>query len=511
MMLGLAPVVLYAGFVIARAGHDLYLAGDQPVLEMATRDAFHFHAELGPYSRFRWNHPGPAIFYWFAPFYALTGERASGFRLAATAMVLIGLGHIVRTVQRSLGVGAGLVAAWVVVAFLVVSGVRWIDNAWNPIMVIVPVAVVGVAAAAVCDGRRWQIVTAGVAASFATQTHVGTGPVAGVLASVAVVGAVLAMRRERAFWVMPVIVAGLACAAMWALPVHEQLTNSPGNLGEVVSFARRSPVTHSVKDILGPTSTQFTLSQPDMIDQVRHSSGSPLVAWRAAALAVTVGVLLAATVYSVRRRDRFNAALTGGAMVAGGALVFSLRRAQGALDGYLTLTATSIGLLAWLGLALTAAQATRLRPAARRVRPALPWVVATSSLFACAFAVHAARLPVEFSTSVAGAKPTMAILEGDLGQHGPVLVTTEQGAGLYASLVSNQLERAGFAAKAAPAQVYVWGLRRAATGCERFEVKVLNTVEDRATPESFEEVGTIGTATVYLGDLKPALGCSGSG
>jgi len=57
--------------------------GDVAVTELAIQNALHFRQVLGPYDRFGWNHPGPAIFYILAVPYALVGRQASGVLVGA--------------------------------------------------------------------------------------------------------------------------------------------------------------------------------------------------------------------------------------------------------------------------------------------------------------------------------------------------------------------------------------------------------------------------------------------
>ncbi|HTZ08032.1 MAG TPA: hypothetical protein VMB72_03105, partial [Acidimicrobiales bacterium] len=42
------------------------LSGDLAMVDLAVRNAAHFHQTLGAYDRFGWHHPGPAYFYLLA-------------------------------------------------------------------------------------------------------------------------------------------------------------------------------------------------------------------------------------------------------------------------------------------------------------------------------------------------------------------------------------------------------------------------------------------------------------
>src|SRR5262245_48122107 len=65
----LVPLVANAIALIVNVGSDYYPWGDRAQLELRTRDIGSWVDMLGPYSRFHWFHPGPAMFYLFAPVY----------------------------------------------------------------------------------------------------------------------------------------------------------------------------------------------------------------------------------------------------------------------------------------------------------------------------------------------------------------------------------------------------------------------------------------------------------
>src|SRR3954462_2167548 len=62
---------------------DLAFGGDAAALEFGTWHAARGHQLLGAYSRFGWNHPGPAFFYLAAPLYEALGERGPALNLFA--------------------------------------------------------------------------------------------------------------------------------------------------------------------------------------------------------------------------------------------------------------------------------------------------------------------------------------------------------------------------------------------------------------------------------------------
>src|SRR4051794_39249854 len=79
----LAPVLMLATGLALRENPDQPPTGDYAVLELYTRQAMHGEQRLGPYSRFHFQHPGPAYFYAAVPFYRLLGESFRGITLTA--------------------------------------------------------------------------------------------------------------------------------------------------------------------------------------------------------------------------------------------------------------------------------------------------------------------------------------------------------------------------------------------------------------------------------------------
>jgi hypothetical protein len=61
------PLLVGAVRLAANLTDDFWSYGDLAVIELSVRNALRGHPLLGPYSRFGWDHPGPALFYLLAP------------------------------------------------------------------------------------------------------------------------------------------------------------------------------------------------------------------------------------------------------------------------------------------------------------------------------------------------------------------------------------------------------------------------------------------------------------
>src|SRR4051794_25498581 len=70
------PLVVGTVRLAATLPRPFTAGGDVAFIELTIRDALHGRVSLGPYSRFAWHHLGPAVFYLYAPLYALSGHSS---------------------------------------------------------------------------------------------------------------------------------------------------------------------------------------------------------------------------------------------------------------------------------------------------------------------------------------------------------------------------------------------------------------------------------------------------
>ena len=85
---------------------------------------------LGPYSRFQWHHPGPLYFYAMAPFYALSGSRATGLNVGALMINVAGLA-LVTGMLRGRASARLTAAASAALALLVLRVPDLLVSPWN--------------------------------------------------------------------------------------------------------------------------------------------------------------------------------------------------------------------------------------------------------------------------------------------------------------------------------------------------------------------------------------------
>jgi hypothetical protein len=264
-------------------GHrDPIYSGDAGLLALGVHDAAHGARTLGPYSQFGFFHPGPALFYALSPFEWITGDAPWAIPFGIEILNALVASSVVLVVQRSKlsrflraerardsglrrdadrSFVIGLVAALLVVGYSLAVGVGLLQIFWNPIQIMLPVALVLVASA-LTDGWGWSAAAMLVAATFAVQTDLSTIPVVGVavICGLTFIGwdqwRFRGRRAERSgeghlrsqWWrtskiVGPLVLLALA-VAVWIPPLVQQVTNHPGNAGKLVTFFRSTNPSH---------------------------------------------------------------------------------------------------------------------------------------------------------------------------------------------------------------------------------------------------------------------------
>ena len=180
-LLLLPPVALAARQLFAGLP-DITVGSDPALVELATRDAGRGRQLLGPYSRFGFHHPGPAMFYLLLPGYLAGGRTHGGLLLGALALNLLGLVGAGWAARR-LGDRRLALALLALVPFLVARlGPAGLSSAWNPNLVVVAFVATVVAGAAVALGATTLLPVLVVAGSLAAQSHLAlVGPVATVV------------------------------------------------------------------------------------------------------------------------------------------------------------------------------------------------------------------------------------------------------------------------------------------------------------------------------------------
>ncbi len=317
---GLAvAIVAVAVLAIGRRATPTYPVSDHALIELATINALDGRQLHGPYSRYGWRHPGPLLFYFLAPFYAATGSRTAGLAAGALMINLAALASVCVAI-RSAGPLLTIALTSIFAMYLArVSGL--LVSAWNAHIVVIASVALVVNCAAVAAGHVRLLPLLAVVASFLVQTHIGTFPLAAV--SGALVAAAMgyhwrtAAAEERTVLKTQANRAAWLVAALWLLPVAEELDRPVGNLSVMWQFAQQPGRTAGL--------AQAFDSWASMITGVLHSGltvprGRLLVQQTAAwpwMTAITQLILLAAVVaWAARRRERLHAWIAAHSLAA---------------------------------------------------------------------------------------------------------------------------------------------------------------------------------------------------
>ena len=324
------------------------------------------HARLldGPYSRFRWHHPGPLYFYLQAPLYAAAGQSGAALFAGAWALNIAAFGVLLSILagerRAGLTVGVGttmLVFAWRVPDILA--------SPWTAHVPILPFLTLAAAAAAIAAGRTRLLPTAVFIASFVVQTDLALAPAVAVM-FVLLTPAIVRAVRSPATSYGHMILAGVIALVAWLPPIVEMSRNGGGNVAALWTFFGREAAGHSASDAFAAWSFSVTGIVRDHLELARGGALDLSGARWAPAAAIAVTLLtLATTVYSMRRGRSFEAWL--GIMVTAASLttLWSITRIVEPITDYQVLPATALGAMA-LGIVLSFVPALRADENRRR-------------------------------------------------------------------------------------------------------------------------------------------------
>lgn len=306
------PVAI--GMIVAQTW-TWYPPSDYGLIELSTRDVGTHTPLVGPFSRFGWNHPGPLLFWTLAPPYRLFGAEPAGLFVGAGSVNLAAIGASATILYRR-GRWPLLLLGGLGTALLLRGlGGFFVVDPWNPsVTVLVFLAFVLLVWSLALGAYRVAPAVA-LAGSFVAQTHLGYVPLVAALLVPGVVGLGIwaagarhrrgwrASRRRLLLWSGLAVLVGVVC---WSGPIAEQLTEEPGNMGQLVDHFRANEEAPAgagraleiVARHLAPTGAWLTGVEPTDVF-TGNVAGLPAV-WSLPMSAL----LVVAVVVAVRRRDR---------------------------------------------------------------------------------------------------------------------------------------------------------------------------------------------------------------
>lgn len=518
------PFAIAIGRLLFASGNHLTLPDDLALIDLHTREALHWHQQLGVFDRNGWDHPGPAYFYWLSLFYRVFGSGTRAMFIAAATLNAVAAIACISIVRRRVGaLGAMWTAFGVGVLCLVLAqtgptsttyseGVLGgLVSPWNPMVVILPLLACLLLCAGALD-RSWRsLVGAVLVGSFIVQTDLSTLPLVAMLLLVAAVGSLLTflrdrrsgspVRRGRSSWWLGG--GGLALLLLgWLPPVVQQLTNHPGNFtliwryfnanhpGQSLSRALWATVTSNAVLLFGPREIiRGVLGPPPAHAGLTATFAIAVVS--AAAVATTVGVV---------RRARFGTSVSVLALIGTATALLAMSQVVGPIFGYLGIWISVVPVAALIGLGLvwgapTAASRTRGRARHRELGPMI--VSAGTMLVAIGLAFEVALGPplAAASDPVVGQVTTLVIPHLDPNGSVDVSVNGFVDRHCVANWVPveefigvvNQLDERGFRPTVSPFWRAQFGPGYVATGHEDRQVFL-----SQETPNSSHLPGYIG-------------------
>jgi hypothetical protein len=298
--------------VLARRAADFATIGDTAVIESYTWMASTGDLLLGPYSRFQWHHPGPLSFFWIAPFYALSGARPAGLSAGALTLNLTVLAILTSTLIRR----ADVILSVSIMA--VVASYCWriapvLTSPWNPHLIVLAMMALIVAAADVLAGSYARLPVVALLASLVGQTHVGLVPSALAIGGVSVIVSTAgSWRQGRRNEIVRALLATVAVLALlWALPIAQQLTDSPGNMTELWRFfVSQSHPGQRWASAFSAWSDMLTgLVRPDFAVATGLRFRQSPIRWVEAFAVLQLAALAATAALAARARRRFELSL----------------------------------------------------------------------------------------------------------------------------------------------------------------------------------------------------------
>jgi hypothetical protein len=226
IVLTLVALVPFAVAIATRAGHKYVPVGDFALMDLRVRDVWSSEIPLvGAYSRFGWNHPGPAVYYLLAPVSGVTGSAAWG-TLVANALVQAAVVAAIAYVAWRAGGIARLLAA---LSFMGLAygamGPSMVLNAWNPNVAFPMFPLFVLLSWVLATGKPRALAFTVIAASILVQAHVGYLPLVVASGICALAFAMHHAGRAWTTWKRPALWALLALVIIWTPPVLQEFVH----------------------------------------------------------------------------------------------------------------------------------------------------------------------------------------------------------------------------------------------------------------------------------------------
>ncbi|RKZ13840.1 hypothetical protein DRQ50_09885 [bacterium] len=285
--LSILAVVLLVGVstLLLNAHHvrppDLLGDGDISANGLLIRDARDMSLGVGPYSRLKYNHPGPVTFYYLAaaePLVAAVPSPLGRQRIAMLIINLAGLALALSLIVRVTGRNADIWLLAVSLIFTILpvatTGHHPFLEFWGPLIVIIPTLVFGLALGPAALGRAgwWPVLC--LSGVFAAHNHLFNAVLVAILGlGVAARLAWLGIRhrlpqptRKQMTW----LALGLAFVVLTSVPtLVDEFGSDEGNLQRVLTTTREQhfqerTTADTMRAVGWAAAVSVTLGVPDL-------------------------------------------------------------------------------------------------------------------------------------------------------------------------------------------------------------------------------------------------------
>ncbi len=337
--LALLPLVLA---IIQWIGRDWLPIHDVAVTDMRVRDVFTADTPLvGPYSRYLWNHPGPALFWLMAVPAWLSGHAAWGTLVAGVLVQAAAVLWAGMLAWRTGRLPTLLVTMAVILLTYRAIGPLVILEPWNPHIALPWFVLLVLYAWRLAVGEVRRLAGAFFVASFLVQTHIGYLPLVGAAAATVVAYRIVDHRRGRTepvgrrAWIVSAVIA----VVMWTPVLVEQFVHHPGNLSRLWDYfagGQNTETPAGVRAAVGLFGSMFALPPSWLGGQETHDYLTDAIQpGRLLLIAIPIALLVVGLLgaRAAGRREHFRFAVVVTALFAGG--LVALSRVTGDLLAYL--------------------------------------------------------------------------------------------------------------------------------------------------------------------------------
>lgn len=240
---------------------------DHAVLEMYVRETKNSLLTFGPYSRFGWHHPGPAMFYILAPFYWLISTKNQiGLMIGAGTINIASAVLIVRSLfDTNVSVEIRRLIAVVLLAVAGYVSFQTLTDPWNPFITLIPFLLFLVLAARVGAGSIASLLPTAIVASFIVQSHIGYAPVVATVLMSATIGAYsygIRVRRTatigRSMKISQALLSVTLIACWVPVLIGELEEGENGNLHRTVRFVAANVSGHGLSESISVVVQQWS-------------------------------------------------------------------------------------------------------------------------------------------------------------------------------------------------------------------------------------------------------------